>query len=78
MLQFFSETKENGMKVFITIEEMVSNTFEIEENSVDEAVEIAKRKYNTGEFVLEPGSIINRMIHGREENSEEGTEWIEF
>jgi hypothetical protein len=78
MLRFFSETKENGMKVFITIEETVSNTFEIEENSMDEAVEVAKRKYKTGEFVLEPGNVINRKIHGIEENSEEGTGWIEF
>jgi hypothetical protein len=66
------------MKFFITIEETISETFEVEENSVDEAVEIAKRKYNSGEFIVESGNVINRMIHCREENSEEGTEWIEF
>jgi hypothetical protein len=66
------------MKFFITIEETISETFEIEENSVDEAVEIAKHRYNSGEFIVESGNVVNRMIHGREENSEEGTEWIEF
>jgi hypothetical protein len=66
------------MKFFITIEETISETFEVEENSVDEAVEVAKSKYNSGEFIVESGDVINRMIHSREENSEEGTEWIEF
>jgi hypothetical protein len=66
------------MKFFITIEETVSETFEIEENSMDEALEVAKHKYYKGELVLEPGCVTNRMIHGIEENSEEGTEWMEF
>jgi hypothetical protein len=78
MMRFFSEIKENRMKFFITIEETISETFEIEENSVAEAVKMAKRKYNSGEFIVESGNVTNRMIHAGEENSEEDTEWIEF
>jgi hypothetical protein len=76
MTRFLKRNKE--MKVFITIEETISDTFEIEENSVDKAVETAKSKYNSGEFIVESGNVTNRMIYGREENSEEGTEWIKF
>ncbi len=66
------------MKVFVTIEETVSETFEVEANSVEEALEIAKEKYYDGEFVLEPGNVVGKMIQGREENSEESTEWSDF
>lgn len=65
MTRFLKRNKE--MKVFITIEETISDTFEIEENSVDKAVETAKSKYNSGEFIVESGNVTNRMIYGREE-----------
>jgi hypothetical protein len=66
------------MKVLITIEETISDIFEIEADSVDEAMESAKQKYKSGEFVLEPGRVTSRMIQGMDENSEEGTEWVVF
>jgi len=66
------------MKIMVTIEETVSDTFEVEAETVEEALEIAKEKYHCGEFVLEPGTVTNRMIQAVAENSEDTTEWEEF
>ena len=45
------------MKYKITIQETVCQDFELEANTKDEAVELAKHKYATGELVLEPGEL---------------------
>lgn len=66
------------MKVLVTIEETISESFEVEADSINEALEIAKHKYNTGEFVIESGNVTNKMIQGIVEGSDEETEWIEF
>ena len=66
------------MKVLVTIEETISQSFEVEADSINEALEIAKDKYNAGEFVIESGNVTNKMIQGIAEGSEEGTEWVEF
>jgi len=60
----------------IAIEEMISDTFEVEANSLDEAIEIAKEKYKNGEFVLESGNLVAKQMAVIEPNKE--TEWIEF
>ena len=46
------------MKYNICIEETVVGNFEVDANSKEEALEIAKDKYNNGEFVNEPGDLI--------------------
>lgn len=41
----------------VLIEETVSQEFEIEADTLDEAKEITRKKYLGGEFVLEPGDM---------------------
>lgn len=41
----------------VSIEELVSQDFEIDAPSVEEAKRIAKEKYNNCEIVLEPGEL---------------------
>lgn len=66
------------MKKFkITIEEHVSETFEVEANDIGEAMEIAEEKYYDGEFVLEPGEVSARLMMADDGNGD-CTEWTEF
>lgn len=46
------------MRYNITIEETVADTFEIEANSKEEALEKARELYNNVEIVLEPGTLL--------------------
>lgn len=64
-------------KYTITIEEMVSENFEVEATTADEAMEIAERKYRDGEFVLEPGNLVCTQM-AITDPDEEATEWIEI
>ena len=64
-------------KYTITIEEMVSENFEVEAATADEAMEIAERKYRDGEFVLEPGNLVCTQM-AITNPSEEATEWVEI
>ena len=66
------------MKKFtITIEEIISERFYIEAETAEEAMEIAKQKYQDGDFVLEPGNLIAKQMGVA---SPEGimSEWVEF
>ena len=66
-------------KVFkITIEEQVSETFEIMATNMDEAMEIAEEQYNNGTIVLEPGNLIAKLMMAEDEETGECTEWTEF
>lgn len=64
-------------KYTITIEEMVSENFEVEAATADEAMEIAEQKYRDGEFVLEPGNLVCTQM-AITDPDEEATEWIEI
>lgn len=64
-------------KYTITIEEMVSQDFEIEAATADEAMEIAEQKYRDGEFVLEPGNLVCTQM-AITDPSNEATEWMEI
>ena len=67
------------MKTFnITIEETVSQTFEIEADSLEEAMEIAEQKYDDCEIVLEPRELVNKQMKGYDAEAEEETSWVEF
>lgn len=66
------------MKTFmVTIEEHVSQTFAVETNDIEEAMEIAEEKYNNGEFVLEPG-VVNAKLMMADDGDGDCTEWTEF
>lgn len=46
------------MKVYhIEVEEILQNVYDIEANSLDEAIEIAEEKYHNEEIVLAPETI---------------------
>lgn len=64
-------------KIKVTIEEHVSQTFEVEANDIEEAMEIAEEKYNNGEFVLEPGELTAKLMMADDGNGD-CTEWVEF
>jgi hypothetical protein len=67
------------MKKFtITIEEMVSEDFEIEAETMEEAMDIAEEMYNNGDIVLEPGNLVSKQMMGEDTETGECTEWSEF
>lgn len=61
----------------ITIEEMISENFEIKANTAEEALAIAERKYRSGEYVLSPGNLVAKQMAISSPNNE-ATEWTEF
>ncbi len=65
------------MKFIVTIEEMVSEDFEVEAESAEEAMYIAEEKYKKCEFVLEPGNLTFKQMAITSPESE-AIEWTEF
>lgn len=61
----------------ITIEELISEDFEVQANSIQEALRIAEDKYNNGDFVLSPGELVCKQISARDEEGE-AVDWYEF
>ena len=39
---------------------------------------LQRKKYYSGEFVLEPGNVLHKFIFGETVDGKESTEWIEF
>ena len=67
------------MKTFkITIEEMVSQSFDIKAETIEEAMEIAERDYNDGYLVVDNGDLVAKQMMAEDEENEETTEWVEF
>lgn len=64
-------------KYKITIEEMISQTFDVEADSLEKALEIAEHNYKTGKFVLAPGDLVCKQICGEDADGH-CTEWYEF
>ena len=64
------------MKITVTIEEHISQAFEVEADTLKEAMQIAEDKYRSGEFVLDSPCITSRLMMA--ENKYEATEWEEF
>ena len=61
------------MKKFcIVIEETISEEFEVEAETKEDAIKNAIEKYKSGEFVLSPGNLESKKI------SIDNDEWIEF
>lgn len=66
------------MKIFkIAIEEMTAGEFEVAAETGDEAMKIAKQKYRSGEFVMEPGEVHFKQM-AITEPANAVTEWTEF
>ena len=70
--------EDKPMKFKITIEEHVSQTFEVEATDIGEAMEIAEEKYNNGEFVVESTTPTAKLMMAEDEFGAECTEWEEF
>lgn len=66
------------MKYTITIEETVSDTFEVEANSLKEATEKAIQNYNEAIFVLEPGNVTATHMQAVSKDEKEDSDWFEF
>lgn len=64
-------------KYIISIEEIVTQEFEVEADSAEEAMRIAEKKYKKCEFVLEPGALISKQMAIMDPDNE-FTEWREF
>ena len=65
------------MKYKVCIEETVSEEFEVEAETPEQALEIAEEKYNNCEFVLEPGNLVAKQMCITFPE-DECTEWTEF
>lgn len=66
------------MKFLVNIEEVVCETFEVDAESLEEALEIARDKYDNGEFVLEPGELISTSVSAYDEETGEWSDAVEF
>lgn len=64
-------------KYRIAIEETIVGEFEIEAEDSERAMEIAERKYNSGEFVLAPGELCAKQM-AIISPDDSITEWTEF
>lgn len=71
-------TKKTNIRIYtVTIEEVVSQDFEVKADSIQEALRIAERKYKKGDFVLSPGNLVYKQISARNKKGE-AVDWYEF
>ena len=63
-------------KYFVVIEETISEEFEIDAESKEDAISKAIEKYKSCEFVLCPGNLESRKISIVDDS--EDYDWIEF
>ena len=64
------------MKITVTIEEHISQAFEVEADTLEEAMQIAEDKYRSGEFVLDNASVTAKFMMA--DNGNKQTLWEEF
>ena len=64
------------MKITVTIEEHINQAFEVEADTLEEAMEIADDQYRSGEFVLENPCVTKKLMMA--EDDYEVTLWEEF
>lgn len=65
------------MKITVTIEEHISQAFEVEANTLEEAMQIAEQKYYNGEFVVDSFNAPNAKLMMADDGQYQ-TEWEEF
>lgn len=67
------------MKTFkIHIEETICDTFIVEAEDMEEAMEIAEEKYADGEFVIMPQTPTCKQMMAECNEDGEITDWVEF
>ena len=64
------------MKITVTIEEHISQPFEVEADILEEAMEIAAQKYYDCEFVINSTDVTAKLMMA--DDGENCTEWSEF
>ena len=64
------------MKITVTIEEHVVQDFDVEANTLEEAMEIAAQKYYDCEFVINSANVTAKLMMA--DDGENCTEWEEF
>lgn len=64
-------------KYMIAIEETVVDEFEVIAKNEEKAIEIARNKYNEGEFILESGEVHHKHMAVVKPYREK-TDWIEI
>ena len=65
-------------RFIISIEETVSKDFEVFAETEEEAGEIASKKYNSVEFVLEPGNLVAKQMQIYNATDDKYTDWFGF
>lgn len=65
-------------KYKVTIEETISEEFNIEADSLEEAVKIAELAYTVGKLVLENGHVITKQIMLEDLQTGKITDWRSF
>ena len=67
------------MKTFkVHIEEIISDTFTVMAETIEEAMEIAEEKYVDGEFLIYPQTPTCKQMMAECDENGEATEWVEF
>lgn len=71
--------QKNYKRVFkVTIEEHISQTFEVEAGTIEEAMQIAEQKYDDGEFVVDAFNAPTARLMSADDGNGDCTEWVEF
>ena len=65
-------------KYKVTIEELISEDFHIEANSLEEALKIAEQVYHVGKLVIENGHVTEKQMLGEDLQTGETTDWRSF
>jgi len=65
-------------KFEITIEERVSQVFEVMAEDEDEAEQIAKQKYSDGAFVLDNSTSTSQQMYIYDTETKKDTGWFDF
>lgn len=65
-------------KYKVTIEEHISETFEIEAVDSEEAMQIAESRYYSGEYVLGSEASVTARLMKVSDGKKDETEWTEF
>ncbi len=66
-------------KYNVSIEQPMCRTFEVEASNIDEALEIARAKWNASEFIIGPDDVgTDPQMMAESEDNTECTEWSDL
>lgn len=65
-------------KINVVIEEHISQKFQVEAETLEEAMKIAEQKYHNGEFVVEPSTPTAKLMSAYTDDWSDCSEWKEF